>query len=56
MAYEDVLTRVHNRRYIELAFEECLTRKEEQITVIISDLDKFKEAMIPLDMLREIRF
>ena len=44
MAYEDVLTRVHNRRYIELAFEECLTRKEEQITVIISDLDKFKEA------------
>jgi len=34
MAYEDVLTRVHNRRYIELAFEECLTRKEEQITVI----------------------
>ena len=44
MAYEDVLTRVHNRRYIELAFEECLTRKEEQITVIISDLNKFKEA------------
>ena len=44
LAYEDVLTRVHNRRYIELAFEECLTRKEEQITVIISDLDKFKEA------------
>lgn len=44
MAYEDVLTWVHNRRYIELAFEECLTRKEEQITVIISDLDKFKEA------------
>ncbi len=44
MAYEDVLTRVHNRQYIELAFEECLTHKEEQITVIISDLDKFKEA------------
>lgn len=44
IAYEDVLTRVHNRRYIELAFEECLMRKEERITVIISDLDKFKEA------------
>ena len=43
IAYEDVLTRVHNRRYIELAFEECLMRKEERITVIISDLDKFKE-------------
>ncbi|MBE6165403.1 MAG: GGDEF domain-containing protein [Streptococcus gallolyticus] len=44
MAYEDDLTRVHNRRYIELAFEEYLMRKEEKITVIISDLDKFKEA------------
>lgn len=44
MAYEDVLTPVHNRRYIELAFEECLTRKEEEITIIMSDLDKFKEA------------
>mgnify|MGYP002731989201 FL=1 len=43
IAYEDVLTRVHNRRYIEFAFEECLMRKEERITVIISDLDKFKE-------------
>ena len=44
MAYEDVLTRVHNRRYIELAFEECLRNKTEEIMVIISDLDKFKEA------------
>lgn len=44
MAYEDGLTQVHNRRYIELAFEECLARKEEEITVIMSDLDKFKEA------------
>ena len=29
---------------LSLLFEECLTRKEEQITVIISDLNKFKEA------------
>ena len=35
---------VTEQRLHELAFEECLTRKEEQITVIISDLNKFKEA------------
>ena len=44
MAYEDVLTQVHNRRYIELAFEECVLNKTEEITVIMSDLNKFKEA------------
>ena len=44
MAYEDVLTQVHNRRYIELAFDECVLNKAEEITVIVSDLDKFKEA------------
>ncbi|WP_423216454.1 diguanylate cyclase domain-containing protein [Streptococcus equinus] len=44
MAYEDALTKVHNRRYIEYAFEKCITDKEESITVIMSDLNKFKEA------------
>ena len=44
MAYEDVLTQVHNRRYIELAFDECVLNKTEEITVIMSDLNKFKEA------------
>lgn len=44
MAYEDVLTQVHNRRYIELAFDECILNKTEEITVIMSDLNKFKEA------------
>lgn len=44
LAYEDVLTQVHNRRYIELAFDECVLNKTEEITVIMSDLNKFKEA------------
>lgn len=44
MAYEDVLTQVHNRRYIELAFDECVLNKTEEITVIMSDLNNFKEA------------
>ncbi|SFQ73575.1 GGDEF domain-containing protein [Streptococcus equinus] len=44
MAYEDVLTQVHNRRYIEMIFEDCMVNKVEEITLIISDLDKFKEA------------
>nr|WP_205397656.1 GGDEF domain-containing protein [Streptococcus lutetiensis] len=44
MAYEDVLTQVHNRRYIEIAFNEQMLTKREQLTVIVSDLDKFKEA------------
>ena len=44
LAYEDVLTQVHNRRYIELAFDECVLNKTNPITVIMSDLNKFKEA------------
>ena len=44
MAYEDALTEVHNRRYIEIAFNELMLTKCEQISVIVSDLDKFKEA------------
>lgn len=44
LTYEDVLTQVHNRRYIELAFDECVLNKTEEITVIMSDLNKFKEA------------
>lgn len=44
LIYEDTLTKVYNRRYIELAFEECVVNKQDEITVIISDLDKFKEA------------
>nr|WP_205397655.1 GGDEF domain-containing protein [Streptococcus lutetiensis] len=44
LAYEDSLTQVHNRRYIELAFEKCLADKVETISVIVFDLNKFKEA------------
>ena len=44
LAYEDVLTQVHNRRYIELAFDECVLNKTEEIMVIMSDYNKFKDA------------
>lgn len=44
LAYEDVLTTVHNRRYIEIAFNECVLNKVDPITIIMSDLNKFKEA------------
>ena len=44
LAYEDSLTQVHNRRYIELAFERCITDKVETISLIMFDLNNFKEA------------
>ncbi len=44
LAYEDHLTQVYNRRYIELAYNECVLNKTQEITVIMADLDKFKEA------------
>jgi diguanylate cyclase (GGDEF)-like protein len=44
LIYQDMLTGVYNRRFIELAFNECVLNKVEPITIIMSDLNKFKEA------------
>ena len=44
LIYQDMLTSVYNRRFIELAFNECVLNKVEPITIIMSDLNKFKEA------------
>ena len=43
LIYQDSLTTLFNRRYLELAFEEIQNRKEDNITLIIADLDDFKE-------------
>lgn len=39
----DPLTQVYNRRYLENAFTECIIEKSQKITLIITDLDGFKE-------------
>lgn len=44
LIYQDMLTGVYNRRFIELAFNECVLNKVDPITIIMSDLNKFKEA------------
>lgn len=44
LIYQDMLTGVYNRRFIELAFNECARNKVDPITIIMSDLNKFKEA------------
>nr|WP_278488059.1 diguanylate cyclase [Streptococcus equinus] len=44
LIYQDMLTGVYNRRFIELAFNECVLNNVDPITIIMSDLNKFKEA------------
>lgn len=44
LIYQDTLMSVYNRRFIELAFNECVLNKVDPITIIMSDLNKFKEA------------
>ncbi|TFH44203.1 sensor domain-containing diguanylate cyclase [Streptococcus equinus] len=44
LIYQDMLTGVYNRRFIELAFNECVLNKVDPITIIMSDLNKFMEA------------
>lgn len=44
LIYQDTLTGVYNRRFIELAFDKRVRNKVDPITIIMLDLDKFKEA------------
>lgn len=44
LIYQDMLTGAYNRRFSELAFNECVLNNVDPITIIMSDLNKFKEA------------
>jgi len=42
MAYEDFLTGVHNRAYMDLKMSE-MNQSNEQVAIVLADIDKFKK-------------